>query len=200
MANGINNADKLLARILDDARGEAAKIEAQASAQAEEIRARAEREAAALAAETEARAQAAHDEAIEHAETAAQLEARKQALASRRMVLDEAFAAALKELCAMQGEAREALLISMAAQEADGGETLRPARADEAGMAAVLQKANAKLAESGRAALTLGAVDEFIVGGFTLAGRGYEKDCSFEAMLREARDRLEGGVAKRLFG
>ncbi len=200
MANGINNADRLLARILDDARGEAAKIEAQASAQAEEIRARAEREAAALAAETEARAQAAHDEAIEHAETAAQLEARKQALASRRMVLDEAFAAALKELCAMQGEAREALLISMAAQEADGGETLRPARADEAGMAAVLQKATAKLAESGRAALTLGAVDESIAGGFTLAGRGYEKDCSFEAMLREARDRLEGGVAKRLFG
>lgn len=200
MANGINNADKLLARILDDARGEAAKIEAQASAQAEEIRARAEREAAALAAETEARAQAAHDEAIEHAETAAQLEARKQALAARRIVLDEAFAAALKELCAMQGEAREALLISMAAQEADGGETLRPARADEAGMAAVLQKANAKLAESGRAALTLGAVDESIAGGFTLAGRGYEKDCSFEAMLREARDRLEGGVAKRLFG
>lgn len=200
MANGINNADRLLARILDDARGEAAKIEAQAAAQAEEIRARAEREAAALAAETEARAQAAHDEAIEHAETAAQLEARKQALASRRMVLDEAFAAALKELCAMQGEAREALLISMAAQEADGGETLRPARADEAGMAAVLQKANAKLAESGRAALTLGAVDESIAGGFTLAGRGYEKDCSFEAMLREARDRLEGGVAKRLFG
>lgn len=200
MANGINNADRLLARILDDARGEAAKIEAQAAAQAAEIRARAEREAAALAAETEARAQAAHDEAIEHAETAAQLEARKQALASRRMVLDEAFAAALKELCAMQGEAREALLISMAAQEADGGETLRPARADEAGMAAVLQKANAKLAESGRAALTLGAVDESIAGGFTLAGRGYEKDCSFEAMLREARDRLEGGVAKRLFG
>ena len=38
MANGINNADKLLARILDDARGEAAKIEAAASAQAEEIR------------------------------------------------------------------------------------------------------------------------------------------------------------------
>lgn len=200
MANGINNADKLLARILDDARGEAAKIEAQASAQAEEIRARAEREAAALAAETEARAQAAHDEAIEHAETAAQLEARKQALAARRIVLDEAFAAALKELCAMQGEARETLLISMAVQEADGGETLRPARADEAGMAAVLQKANAKLAESGRAALTLGAVDESIAGGFTLTGRGYEKDCSFEAMLREARDRLEGGVAKRLFG
>ena len=109
MANGINNADKLLARILDDARGEAAKIEAAASAQAEEIRARAEREAAALAAETESRAKAAHAEAIEHAETAAQLEARKQALASRRMVLDEAFAAALKELCAMTGEARDRL-------------------------------------------------------------------------------------------
>ena len=183
MANGINNADKLLARILDDARGEAAKIEAAASAQAEEIRARAEREAAALAAETEARAKAAHAEAIEHAETAAQLEARKQALASRRMVLDEAFAAALKELCAMTGEARAALLSSIAAEEADGGETLRPAKADEAGIEAVLQK-----------------VDESIAGGFTLVGGGYEKDCSFEAMLREARDRLEGGVAKRLFG
>ena len=96
MANGINNADKLLARILDDARGEAAKIEAQACAQAEEIRARAEQEAAALAAETEARAKAAHAEAIEHAETAAQLEARKQALAARRAVLDEAFEAAPK--------------------------------------------------------------------------------------------------------
>ncbi len=200
MANGINNADKLLARILDDARGEAAKIEAAASAQAEEIRARAEREAAALAAETEARAKAAHAEAIEHAETAAQLEARKQALASRRMVLDEAFAAALKELCAMTGEARAALLSSIAAEEADGGETLRPAKADEAGIEAVLQKVNATLAQNGRAALTLGPVDESIAGGFTLVGGGYEKDCSFEAMLREARDRLEGGVAKRLFG
>ena len=67
-------------------------------------------------------------------------------------------------------------------------------------MAEVLQKANAKLAETGRAALTLGAVDASIKGGFTLVSRGYEKDCSFEAMLRDARDRLEGGVAKRLFG
>lgn len=200
MANGINNADKLLARILDDARGEAAKIEAQACAQAEEIRARAEQEAAALAAETEARAKAAHAEAIEHAETAAQLEARKQALAARRAVLDEAFEAALKELCTMQGEARAALLFSLIAEEADGGETLCPAKADEACMAEVLQKANAKLAETGCAALTLGAVDASIQGGFTLVSRGYEKDCSFEAMLRDARDRLEGGVAKRLFG
>ena len=209
MANGINNADKLLARILDDARGEAAKIEAAASAQAEEIRARAEREAAALAAETESRAKAAHAEAIEHAETAAQLEARKQALASRRMVLDEAFAAALKELCAMTGEARAALLSSIAAEEADGGETLRPAKADEAGIEAVLQKVNATLAQNGRAALALGPVDETFpttINNYRCAiirvlfGGGYEKDCSFEAMLREARDRLEGGVAKRLFG
>ena len=45
MANGINNADKLLARILDDARGEAAKIGAQASAQAEDaIRSKAKKE------------------------------------------------------------------------------------------------------------------------------------------------------------
>ena len=113
------------------------------------------------------------------------------------MVLDEAFAAALKELCAMTGEARAALLSSIAAEEADGGETLRPAKADEAGIEAVLQKVNATLAQNGRAALALGPVDE---GGFTLVGGGYEKDCSFEAMLREARDRLEGGVAKRLFG
>ena len=114
--------------------------------------------------------------------------------------LDEAFAAALKELCAMTGEARAALLSSIAAEEADGGETLRPAKADEAGIEAVLQKVNATLAQNGRAALALGPVDESIAGGFTLVGGGYEKDCSFEAMLREARDRLEGGVAKRLFG
>lgn len=199
MTNGINNADQLLLRILQDAEGEAAKIEAQAAAQAEEIRARAGQEAAALAAQTEARADEAHAEALAHAQTAARLQARKQELSARRVVLEEAFSAALNELCALQGEARETLLVAMAVREADGGETLCPAKAEEAGIAAALQKANAELAKSGRAALTLGKADASIAGGFVLVGSGYEKDCSFEAMLHEAKDALEGGVAKRLF-
>ena len=200
MANGMNNADKLLERILGDARGEAARMAAEAKAQAEGIEARAAQEAEAIGADAKARAQAAHKEALEHAETAAQLDARKQALAARRAVLEEAFAAALKELCAMEGEGREALLVKTAAAEADGGETLCPAKADEAAASAVVEKANAILAADGRKALTLGKVNDAIAGGFTLQSQGYEKDCSFEAMLREARDRLEGGVAKRLFG
>ncbi len=200
MANGINNADKLLARILDDARSEAARIGKEAAAQAEEIEARAAQEAAAIAADAEARAKAQHDETIERAETAAQLDARKQALTARRAVLEEAFATALASLTRLEGDGREALLVKIAVAEADGGETLCPATADEAVAEAVVKKANEALAGDGRAPLTLGAADASIAGGFILTGKGYEKDCSFEAMLRETRDKLEGGVAKRLFG
>ncbi len=199
MANGINNADKLLARILEDAKAEAARIEAAAAAEAEAIAEKAEKEAAAIAAEAEAKAAAALHEVVEHAETAAKLDARKQALGAKRAVLDEAFAAALEKLNALAGEARISLLVKMASLEADGGETVAFAPAEEAAAASVLDKVNAALAAAGKAPLALGAADASIQGGFKLLSGGYEKDCSFEAMLREARDRLESGVAKRLF-
>ncbi|MBE5785739.1 MAG: hypothetical protein E7330_08085 [Clostridiales bacterium] len=199
MANGINNADKLLDRIMEDAKAEAAKIEAAAAAEAEVIAAKAEKEAAAIAAEAEKKAAAALHETIEHAETAAKLDARKQALGARRAVLDEAFEAALQKLRAMEGEARISLLVKMACGEADGGETITFAKAEEAYGAAVLEEANKALAAAGKKPLAAGAADASIAGGFKLLSGGYEKDCSFEAMLRESRDRLEGGVAKLLF-
>lgn len=199
MANGINNADKLLARILDDAKAEAAKIEAVAAAEVEAIAAKAEKEAAAITADAEKKADAARHDTIAHAETAAKLEARKQALGARRAVLDEAFEAALEKLCAMEGEARTALNVKMLLREAAGGERVVFAAAEEPFSGAVLEEANRALAAAGRKALVPGGRDADIRGGFRLLGGGYEKDCSFEAMLREARDRLEGGVAKLLF-
>lgn len=199
MANGINNADKLLARILDDAKAEAARIEAVAAAEVEAIAAKAEKEAAAIAAGAEKKADAARHETIAHAETAAKLEARKQALTARRAVLEETFEAALKKLCATEGEARRELLVKLALREAAGGETVCFSAADESCGEEVLAAVNKALCEAGKEPLARGAAEPAIQGGFKLLSGGYEKDCSFEAMLREARDRLEGGVAKRLF-
>lgn len=47
--------------------------------------------------------------------------------------------------------------------------------------------------------LTLSDQDAPFDGGFLLVGRGYEKDCSFRAVLSALRDAEETAVANLLF-
>ena len=62
-----------------------------------------------------------------------------------------------------------------------------------------LAELNAALAQSGRAPLTIAPADADITGGFILKAAGYEKNCSFAAVLREVRAAEESAVAGILF-
>ncbi|MEA4970043.1 MAG: V-type ATP synthase subunit E family protein [Candidatus Pelethousia sp.] len=200
MAKDLNNGERLLSSIVESAKAEAeaalAEARARAQAQADETAA----EAGRILAEAEDRAKASNADILERSRTNALLDARKQALADRRAVIDEAFEAAAAQLNALAGPEREAILEKLLLSSATGGETILPAQADAEALSAVLPGVNAKLAALAKAPLALGQHREEISGGFVLAGESYEINCSFEAVLRDLRRAEESGVAALLFG
>lgn len=82
----------------------------------------------------------------------------------------------------------------MIRENVKGGETLRPAKPDRARLASLIEKQNPSLPRP----VELGE-DIEAGGGFRLLGRGYETDCTFEAMLRDFRERRESEAARVLF-
>jgi len=200
MANEMNTgSEKLLTRILADAEADAANLARESAAEVEAILKQGEKDIAAVRELARSKAEKAEEEILARCRTNAELDARKYALAARRALIEEAFAAAYEKLCALSGAEREKMLYDRLLAEAEGGEEILPAAADRAVIAGLLAKLNAALAESSRAPLTLSEKDLAADGGFLLAGRGYDKNCSFEAMLREVRAAEESRVAAILF-
>ncbi len=201
MANDLNNgADKLLARILADAQTVAQQQETAAKAEIFKIKELAQHDVQAVKEEFEFRCKKAEADILERSRTNAELDSRKYALKAKRDVVESAFTAAYEGLCALQGQARDELLKTMAVREALGGEVIAAAKADVDAMQRLLDGINAELAKAGKAKLTMGDAAPSIGGGFLLQGEGFEKNCSFEAMLRDAREAEESKVAQILFG
>ena len=184
-------AEKLTSRIVEEAEAEAGRIIMEAEAKAGAISSQAEAEAERLNIEYAEKAAA---DIIERSRTNGALDSRKTALREKRRVLDAAFELAEKELCALEGEKREALLSLMIRENVKGGETLRPAKPDRARLASLIEKQNPSLPRP----VELGE-DIEAGGGFRLLGCGYETDCTFEAMLRDFRERRESEAARVLF-
>lgn len=200
MANDLNKgAERLTARILEDARAEAQKSAQAAEAEASRIKELAAAEAEKVRAGLAAQAEVTAKDILERSRTNAQLDARKLALSAKRQVLDEAFKGALDKLKALDGQVRDGLIEALALKAAQGGETLCPSKADEERAKRLLERINSALAEKGKAPLTIGEGAD-VEGGFLLRGNGYEMNCSFEAMLSDFRQAEESGVAKILFG
>ena len=187
-------AEKLTSRIVEEAEAEAGRIIMEAEAKAGAISSQAEAEAERLNIEYAKKAEKAAADIIERSRTNGALDSRKTALREKRRVLDAAFELAEKELCALEGEKREALLSLMIRENVQGGETLRPAKPDRARLASLIEKQNPSLPRP----VELGA-DIEAGGGFRLLGCGYETDCTFEAMLRDFRERRESEAARVLF-
>ena len=187
-------AEKLTSRIVEEAEAEAGRIIVEAEAKAGAISSQAEAEAERLNIEYAKKAEKAAADIIERSRTNGALDSRKTALREKRRVLDAAFELAEKELCALEGEKREALLSLMIRENVKGGETLRPAKPDRASIASLIEKQNPSLPRP----VVLGE-DIEAGGGFRLLGCEYETDCTFEAMLRDFRERRESEAARVLF-
>lgn len=188
-----NGANKLAERILDDARADAGRVLDDAKAGAQALRSEAQARMEAYSADCAARREAAVAALVDSGKTRASLDGRKAALQKKRLVIDEAFRRAYEGLCALDADARGAICRRLLEAEAAGGETIVPAAADRAAIAAML----GSLPVQG---LRLSEQDAPIDGGFLLVGRSYEKDCSFRAILGQLRDNEETNVADLLFG
>ena len=183
---------KLAARIVDDARADAEKTKAAAEESIAEIRAENEKKRNERGADYAAKREAAVKSVLDGCKTRAELDGRKRALAEKRAVIDAVFDRTYQALLALAGDARAAVLTAMLASEAEDGDVVVPAGKDREALKKLLTGFTA-------AKVTLSPDDAALDGGFTLVNRGYEKDCSFAALLRDLRDAEETEVAKLLF-
>jgi V/A-type H+-transporting ATPase subunit E len=193
-------AETIVNTILSEAKEAAAKTLRDADERAQQLRANA---AAAQKAADEAALQRANQEIAERkarARRMALLEARKEELADKRALIDQAFEGALDQLCLMDAEKKRALNRLGALEAAEGGETFCPAEGDAAALNQdFLAEVNRALAKAGKAPLLMGECAGEIRGGFLLKGEGVIYNCSYEALLSQARGGLEKQVAALLF-
>lgn len=201
MANEVlNGANKLLERILEEARADASKTASEAEETIAALRSEAAQEAEKAKAAFEKQRGDVVRAILERSRTNAELFARKAALDKRRSVLDRAFDLAYEKLCAFTDAERTAVCREMILTEAEGGEIVLPAEADRAIFEALLPAANADLKGKGVQPVSLSERNApQMAHGFLLVGKGYEKDCSFEALLRDARMLEDTNVSGILF-
>ena len=191
MENPGNRADKLIERILGEAEADASAARDKAAESCRAVAADCEKKIAERAQAAAAARDTAVRGVLDGARTRAELDGRKETLSVRRRILDEAFAAATKELNALTGPRREAILLSLLKREAAAGDLVEPAKQDRALIEKLLPQVPLDL--------TLSQEDAPFEGGFLLRGGSYEKDCSLNALMAELRLTEETNAARLLF-
>ena len=184
-------SDALIARILDDAEKEAARITSEANENAAAVRREGEKRISALRAEANKQREQAGKDMLDGCRTRAELSGRKLTLSAKRALLDKVYEQAYARLAALAGQQRDTLLLSLIRREAQDGDTLVPAAADRDTLTKLIPSAGVSVTLSGDAV----SAD----GGFLLLGRGYEKDCTFRAVMAEAWTDAETETAAMLF-
>ena len=119
-------------------------------------------------------------------------------MAAKQALLDQAFAGARDLLLNMpEGDYADYLCASILAN-ARGGEELILCPRDRERLPGLLDRLNAALTQAGKQPLVLGPGEE-IGGGYLLRSAGVTVNQSLSAILRQAREALQGEAATRLF-
>ncbi|MDD2648155.1 MAG: V-type ATP synthase subunit E [Eubacteriales bacterium] len=194
------NVDAIVDKILSDARQSAQDALKAAEEKADAIK---ERSAEAVRLSTE-KAREQTDAEISEAKRLmrrmAELDLRKEELRQKRVVIDEAFAKALKMMDAMPAETAREYMLKLCVESARGCESVISDKSNELINQAFVDDANAALKAAGKpATLTLGEKRLGVGCGFLLGMDGMEINCTFASILNSARPSLEGDVARALF-
>ncbi|MEG6613387.1 V-type ATP synthase subunit E family protein [Pseudoclostridium thermosuccinogenes] len=194
--------EKLISRILEDAR-------AQANANIERAKSEADGiiDAARQKAEQKSREilEKAEKEAVEKKKrliAVAELEARKEKLRAKQDVIEEAFSIALDKLRSMPDDKYQAILADMIANSSESGnEEIVLSERDKGRISpSFVEEVNDRLRKRGlQANIRLSEQSAAIGAGFILKSGDYELNNSFEAIVKMARDELEMEVAGLLF-
>ncbi len=129
------------------------------------------------------------------------LEARKRLLELKRAQIDRAFEQALDKMLSMPKEQAQDFHLKLLVSSAQGNETLFIAQED-AGLFddAFMERANQALVSAGKpGALSVSRQYRPLRGGFVLLLNGMEANCSYDSLLRAARNQMEGEIASILF-
>ena len=196
----MNGIEKITGQIGADVQKEIDALMADAKAKAEETaqryEAQAKREAEALLERGEKRAAEHEDRLV----STARLEAKKQVLAAKQALVEQAFDQALEQLLALPEQEYIDLLARLAVSAVTTGqEQVALSQKDRARYGKqIVTRANDKLGEKGR--LTLAGESRPIRGGLILVGDRVEVNCSFETLIRLQKESMTAQVAQILFG
>ena len=191
----MSNLDNLTAKIIADGEIKSKTITDNAAAEAKALVTAAETEAGE---ESKKLLAAAEDEAkklVELALSAKRIETRDKILAAKQQTIDKALFEAKNRLSVMDSGAYVSFITSyLTKMDLSPGEKLR---VPQAYASIDMDALNAKLAESGKPALTLDS--DYTANGFKLIKGDIENDNSFDALIDYYRVSLEQTVVERLF-
>lgn len=191
MENTAKTQNKLVERILNDARIAASEIEEKANAEIIALSAEAIKKRENIHRDNLSKTEAAVKGVIDGAMTRATIDGKKYALSLKRGLVSEAFESAYSALCSSDGPASSDLIGQMLRNEVNGGETVLPAAADRS----LIEKLRSELDVD----FTISAENAEIDRGFIIRSVGFDKDCSFRSILSDIRDSEETAVAQLLF-
>ena len=193
----MNGIEKITGLIQSEAQAEIDAVLSQAREESARIAARYETQVKAETTEMDGRSERAAAEREERLVSAAQMEARKAALAAKQEMVEKAYALALEKLCAMpEAQYTEVLATLLVRASSTGREEVILSEKDrkEVGQAAV-----AKANKDGGKQLTLSKETLSIPGGFILKDQNVEVNCTFDTLVRLQKAETAGMVAKKLF-
>lgn len=198
----MSGAEKIQAKILEEAR-----LLAEANIK------RAEEEAASIIRAASKESEAKRKQIIEKAEleavevrkriiAVAELEARKQKLMAKQQIVDEAFELTLKKLNNLPDTEYQSILVEMISNSVETGkeEILLSSKDKQRISPGFTDELNKKLLQRGISAnLKISEETRNISGGFILKSGDIEVNNSFESIIRMNRDDIETEVIKSLF-
>lgn len=194
--------EKLIERIMSDARGRAETITAEARRKRERALAEAEASAEELYQREVSAARRSAEGERKHRVTLAALDARKGILEEKQVLIQEVFDRAIQAVASMPREQYVELLVRLtvsAAGDGSGEVILSPLDMERLGEQ-VISRANEALERAGRAGgLALSEETRDIAGGFILRTEGLEINSSLEAIVGSRRDELEARIVETLF-
>ncbi|MCJ7652965.1 MAG: V-type ATP synthase subunit E [Actinobacteria bacterium] len=194
--------DKLIERILSDARERAERITSEAQMRRMEMISEANREEEALSRRIVEAAKRAADEEKKQRTTMAALEARKAILEEKQALISEVFERALKALVGLPQEQYVELMVGMlvAVMDDKDGQLILSAVDRQRVGEEIVARANSTLEGSARRGrVSLSSRTRDIAGGFILFTEGVEINDSFEAQIESRRLELEPLVVEILF-
>ncbi len=193
----MNGIEKITGLIQSEAQAEIDAVLAQAREEAAQVTARYEAQVKAETADLDSRSEKAAAERRERLVSAAQMEARKAALAAKQEMVEKAYALALEKLCQLPEERYTEVLASLLIRASSTGReevVLSEKDRKRVGEAAV-----AKANKDGGKKLTLSQETRDIPGGFILKDQNVEVNCTFDTLVRLQKAETAGAVAKKLF-
>jgi len=197
------SVEKIVEKILSDARAEAQRLvegaRAQAAQIAEHAQLEAQRQRELIVAQAQQEAQSRRAARLAEARAAA----RNAVLRAKRAVLAKVFEQVAERLATMPAHEYKGWLLRLLVESSEtGDEEVILSSGDRQTLGETLvREANAQLAQHGKkGALKLSEETRDIGRGFVLKGRNSEINVTLKALLRRAQEELEIEVAQMLFG